>query len=45
MIPFTKAHAYGNDFLYVLDADVLRAARRALAPVVRSATPGLAPTG
>jgi len=22
MIPFTKAHAYGNDFLYVLDADV-----------------------
>jgi diaminopimelate epimerase len=22
MIPFTKAHAYGNDFLYVLDRDV-----------------------
>jgi diaminopimelate epimerase len=22
MIPFTKAHAYGNDFLYVLDVDV-----------------------
>jgi diaminopimelate epimerase len=22
MIPFTKAHAYGNDFLYVLDSDV-----------------------
>jgi len=22
MIPFTKAHAYGNDFLYVLEADV-----------------------
>ena len=31
MIPFTKAHAYGNDFLYVLDADVVRAARRSLA--------------
>jgi diaminopimelate epimerase len=22
MIPFTKAHAYGNDFIYVLDRDV-----------------------
>ena len=45
MIRFAKAHAYGNDFLYVEQAGVAGAdAAGARAPHVRAATPASAPT-
>ena len=45
MLPFSKAHAYGNDFLYVRAADT--EGRESARPPFTSAigTRALAPTG